>query len=252
MPRLASTPIDSRGDNDAAGTTTTRLRNGHGGRDIIAVSDPKPIAGPMPGESLADPLPPASRVWRRSRFSDPNTKGDPMARSLAERLRAHEQQKARLAEQEARLKADERKARTRRLIQAGGLVDKAGLLELEPNALYGALLSLRERTDDLEQVRQWAAVGGPAFAREARLAEEGKEPIVLAFPAALGRDATTVLRGAGFRFNKLLQHWEGLARFDEADTLATAYGGTVRRVANAGSPAPGSSPPLPAADRAAE
>ena len=153
-----------------------------------------------------------------------------MARSLAERLRAHEQQKARLAEQEAKLKADERKARTRQLIQAGGLVDKAGLLELEPNALYGALLSLRDGAADPEQVRQWAAFGGRAFAREARLAEEGKEAIVLAFPAALGRDATTALRGAGFRFNKLLQHWEGLARFDEAEALprhtAARYGGS--------------------------
>jgi hypothetical protein len=165
-----------------------------------------------------------------------------MARSLAERLRAHEQQKARLAEQEAKLKADERKARTRQLIQAGGLVDKAGLLALDPNALYGALLSLRERAGDAEQVRQWTALGGRAFAREARLAEEGKEAIVLAFPAALGRDATTALRGAGFRFNKLLQHWEGLARFDDAAALATAYGGSVRRIANAGPPAPGSSP----------
>jgi hypothetical protein len=90
-------------------------------------------------------------------------------------------------------------------------------------------------------------LGGRTFAREARLAEEGKEAIVLAFPAALGRDATTALRGIGFRFNKLLQHWEGLARFDEAVALAAAHGGTARRVANAAPPAP-----LPAADRAAE
>jgi stage V sporulation protein K len=41
-----------------------------------------------------------------------------MARSLAERLHAHEQQKARLAEQEAKLKDAERRARTRRLIEA--------------------------------------------------------------------------------------------------------------------------------------
>ena len=110
-----------------------------------------------------------------------------MARSLAERLRAHEQQKARLAEQEAKLKADERKARTRQLIQAGGLVDKAGLLELEPNALYGALLSLRDSTGDPEQVRQWATLGGRAFAHEARLAEEGKEAIMLSSPAPSGK-----------------------------------------------------------------
>jgi hypothetical protein len=164
-----------------------------------------------------------------------------MARSLAERLRAHEQQKARLAEQEAKLKDDERKARTRRLIQAGGLIDKAGLLELEPNALYGALLSLRDGAGDKDQVNKWATLGGRAFAREARLEDEGKEAIVLTFPAALPKDATAALRAAGFRFNKVLQHWEGLARYDEAEKLATAYGGSLRRVA---ATSPPSSVPL--------
>jgi hypothetical protein len=154
-----------------------------------------------------------------------------MARSLAERIRAHEQHKARLAEQEAKLKDAERKARTRRLIQAGGLVDKAGLLDLESNALYGALLSLRDGVGDSEQVARWAALGGRAFAREARLEDEGKEAIILAFPTALARDATTALRAAGFRFNKLLQHWEGRARLAEAEALAGTYGGEVRRAA---------------------
>jgi hypothetical protein len=135
-----------------------------------------------------------------------------MARSLAERLRAHEQQKARLAEQEAKLKADERKARTRQLIQAGGLIDKAGLLELDPNTLYGALLSLRDRAGDPEQLRQWTALGGRAFAREARQALEGKEAIVLAFPASLGRDATTALRGIGFRFKRARRRHQHRAR----------------------------------------
>jgi hypothetical protein len=156
-----------------------------------------------------------------------------MARSLAERLRAHEQQKARLAEEAARLKDAERRARTRRLIEAGGLIDKAGLLELEPNALYGALLSLRDGADDKSQIDKWSALGGRAFAREARQRDEGKEPIVLTFPGALDRDVTTALRAAGFRFNKVMQHWEGLARFAEAEALAKAHGGTARRVAQA-------------------
>jgi hypothetical protein len=154
-----------------------------------------------------------------------------MARSLAERLRAHEQQKARLAEQEAKLKGAERKARTRRLIEAGGLIDKAGLLELEPNALYGALLSLRDGAGDKDQIGKWTALGGRAFAHEARLRDEGKEALVLVFPAALSKDITATLRQAGFRFSKVMQHWEGLARFDEAERLATAHGGTTRRVA---------------------
>jgi Conjugal transfer protein TraD len=171
-----------------------------------------------------------------------------MVRSLAERLHAHEQQKARLAEQEAKLKTAERKARTRRLIEAGGLIDKAGLLELEPNALYGALLSLRDGAADKKQVEQWAALGGRAFAREARQRDEGKEPIVLSFPAALDRDITTALRAVGFRFSKVMQHWEGLARFDEASSLAKAHGGAARRVA--ASPTPPT--PAPAQQAAAD
>jgi len=57
-----------------------------------------------------------------------------VARTLAERLRTHEQSKARLAEAEAKLKLDERKQRTRRLVEAGALAEKAGLLDLDSNA----------------------------------------------------------------------------------------------------------------------
>ncbi len=170
-----------------------------------------------------------------------------MVRSLAEHLQAHEQQKARLAEQEAKLKTAERKARTRRLIEAGGLVDKVGLLDLDANALYGALLSLRDGAGDKKQVEQWAALGGRAFAREARQRDEGKEPIVVTFPHTLDREVSAALRAAGFRFNKVLRHWEGLARFEEAEKLATAHGGSVRQVAP---PAPLS--PAPALQSAAE
>ena len=153
-----------------------------------------------------------------------------MARSLAERLRAHEQQKARLAEEAAKLKDAERRARTRRLIEAGGLIDKAGLLDLDANAIYGALLSLRGGADDKNQIDKWSALGGRAFAREARLRDEGKEAVILTFPAALAREATTALRQAGFRFSKVMRHWEGLAHYAEAEALATTHGGAARRV----------------------
>ena len=116
-------------------------------------------------------------------------------------------------------------------VKAGGLVDKVGLLDLDSNALYGALLSLRDGADDKEQIAKWTALGGRAFAREARLRDEGKEAVVLTFPAPLDKDITATLRQAGFRFSKVMQHWEGLARFDEAESLAEAYGGAARRVA---------------------
>ena len=155
-----------------------------------------------------------------------------MARTLSERLRAHEQQKAKLAEAEAKLKLDERRQRTRCLVEAGALVKKTGLLELKSNALYGALLSLRDGADDEAQVEKWAALGGRTFDREAKARDEGKEPVLLTFAVPLLKDATTALRKAGFRYSKVMQHWEGLARFDEASALAKAHGGTARQVSN--------------------
>ncbi len=161
-----------------------------------------------------------------------------MARSLAERLQAHEQQKAKLAEQEAKLKTAERKARTRRMIEAGGLVEKTGLLDLDTNALYGALLSLREAASSKKQVEQWAAVGGRAFSREANARGEGREPIVLTFAAALPLAVTVTLRAAGFRFNKVLRHWEGLARLEDAESIASKNAGIVRQMAATLPPSP--------------
>ncbi|MBN8909262.1 MAG: hypothetical protein J0H99_22295 [Rhodospirillales bacterium] len=56
--------------------------------------------------------------------------------------------------------------------------------------------------------------------------------MLLTFSAPLAKDATTALRKVGFRYSKVMQHWEGLARFDEASTLAKAHGGTARRIGN--------------------
>lgn len=159
-----------------------------------------------------------------------------MARTLAERQRAHEQQKARLAEQESQIKLAERKQRTRRLVEAGALVEKTGLLELDSNALYGALLSLQDGAHDKAQMEKWATQGGRSFMREARARDEGKEAVLLTFKVALDKEATTALRKAGFRYSRVMQHWEGLARFDEATVLAKTHKGAVRRVANAAGP----------------
>ena len=151
--------------------------------------------------------------------------------SLAERIARLEQQKARIAEQEARIKADQRKQRTRRLIEAGGLIEKAGLIALEPNALYGALLSLAEDAADKDKLDRWAAVGGRAFAREAKERDAAREPLTVTFAAPLPTAFTTALRAAGLRWNKVLQHWEGLAEHEAVATLAAEKGGVVQRIA---------------------
>ena len=155
--------------------------------------------------------------------------------SLAERQARLEQQRARLQREEAKVREAERKARTRRLIEAGGLVDKAGLGETEANVLYGALLEVAGKLGDPAQLSRWEAEGGRAFDREARVREAEREPLILTLAGAQTALATARLRGLGFRWSKVLQHWEGLAVYDEARVAAEELGGTLRRVAPAAS-----------------
>jgi hypothetical protein len=154
-----------------------------------------------------------------------------MARTLAERQRVHEERKARIAAADAKFAAEERKLRNRRLFEAGGLVEKAKLSGLPSNALYGALLSLKDAAEDPEQVERWATLGGRAFDREAKQREAGQEAIVITFPQLVPKPVAAALRAAGFRFNRILRHWEGLASHDIAERIAKENGGAAQRVA---------------------
>lgn len=151
--------------------------------------------------------------------------------SLAERQARLEQQRVRLQLEENRVREAERKARVRRLIEAGGLVDKAGLLGLDANALYGALLNLAERRSDPAEVARWEARGGRAFVLEAQARAVEKEPLILSLDGAQAATVTARLRTLGFRWSKVMRHWEGLASFEAAKLAADELGGTLRRVA---------------------
>ena len=168
-----------------------------------------------------------------------------MARStLAERLTRLEQQRARIADEEARIKDQERKQQTRRLIELGGLVEKAELIDFDANVLLGGLLTLKEMSAKPEITARWGAEGGKVFAAEARAKETGREPLVAVFRGPIGREVTAQLRVSGLRWNKVLQHWEGIAEHDVVAPLASAHGGTIRRVR----PGAAAEPPAVAAE----
>ena len=69
-----------------------------------------------------------------------------------------------LKEMEASLNVQERKRRTRRLIELGGLVSKAHLDTWDSNTLLGAFLFLNETSQT--QRNDWTHKGGALFAAE--------------------------------------------------------------------------------------
>lgn len=149
-------------------------------------------------------------------------------RSLTERLRTFEQNKARLADVGAKLKLAEKKSQLRRCIRIGELATKAGLADLSEEALYGAMLALAQEGEGKR--RQWTVEGSKALAAKAPAADD-RGPVVLTFGSYPAAATVVTLRASGFRFNRLMRHWEGLALFEEAEAMAEAYGGVARQLA---------------------
>lgn len=86
--------------------------------------------------------------------------------NLIEKRIKLEQRKNRLKQLEASLNVQERKKRTRRLIELGGLISKAQLENWNSNALLGGLLFLKEKESDPKQMDIWIHKGGVAFSSE--------------------------------------------------------------------------------------
>jgi hypothetical protein len=85
--------------------------------------------------------------------------------NLIEKRKKLDQRKNRIKQLEASLSVQERKYRTRRLIELGGLVSKAQLDHWNANALLGGLLFLKEKEADPSQMNTWSHKGGVAFLR---------------------------------------------------------------------------------------
>jgi uncharacterized protein YhaN len=76
--------------------------------------------------------------------------------NLIEKRRKNiEQRKNKLKQLETSLNAQERKKRTRKLIEIGGLAAKANIDEWNANTLLGAFLSLKESEQNKKQIDAW-------------------------------------------------------------------------------------------------
>lgn len=117
-----------------------------------------------------------------------------------------EQKKNRLVAAETRLKLKERKMRTRRLIEVGGLVTKAGLDYLPTNTLYGALLSIALSLETNQSIRdEWTKIGKNKLDEE----QVNKHAVILKFEQEPSIEIRKIVRNHGLKWNKLRLEWYG-------------------------------------------
>jgi hypothetical protein len=153
--------------------------------------------------------------------------------SLSHQKEKLERLKAKLQSHEQKLKLTERKKRTRRLIELGGLIVKAELEELNNNTLLGALLSLKSSIAKHETIiPEWTEQGAKAF--EAQKQDEGEgadgtdpTPLVITFNSEPPRELKSQLRDLNFKWNPFRKEWYGYGNMSELKSLINPAKGTV-------------------------
>lgn len=116
------------------------------------------------------------------------------------------QKRNRLAAEEIRINLKERKLRTRRLIEMGGLVVKAKLDHLPINTLYGALFTISESlSKDHSLQKQWTTIGKDILDQE----EKKQSAVILKLDSKPSDQVRIHLRSHGLKWNKLREEWYG-------------------------------------------
>jgi hypothetical protein len=138
-----------------------------------------------------------------------------------------ERLKANLEAAEMAAREKTKNAETKVLKALGREAMEAGLLKFSAAARKGLYLEAADA--DAKAVERWEKRGQAELARETADRDKAREPIVIRFPEAVTGLEAAALRDAGFRFNKLFGHWEGLAVFEEAQALARAHDGRIIR-----------------------
>ena len=139
-----------------------------------------------------------------------------------------EQKKNRLIAEETRLKLKERKMRTRRLIEVGGLVTKAGLDYLDylaTNTLYGALLSIASSLVANQSIKdEWTKIGKTKLDEE----QTNKHAVILKFEQEPNSEIRKTIRNHGLKWNKLREEWYGYC--DNINFLKNDLGATLYQI----------------------
>src|SRR3989338_2021091 len=142
---------------------------------------------------------------------------------LEKRKRNLEQRKNRLKQLEVSLNAQERKRRTRRLIEIGGLALKANLMDWNSNTLLGAFLSIKEKESDKKQLEAWTHKGGAAFASEKVL----RAPVIVKFETRPSDEIRASLKSLGLKWNALRQEWKGYTKINELKELLSSHKASI-------------------------
>lgn len=137
-----------------------------------------------------------------------------MVKDIEKRKEKLKLKKSRLAAEERILKLEERKKRTRFLIEIGGLAAKAGIDHLNTNVLLGAFMEIKEREE--KNIKKWRKSGAEAFESDQ---EKNGKAMIVTFPKEPDKEIKAQIRAAGLNWNRFRKEWQGSAIQSEIEKI---------------------------------
>lgn len=132
-----------------------------------------------------------------------------------------------IQQQDNLIKLQERKARTRKLIEWGGLVAKAGLDDFDANTLLGALVDIKEQaTSNPKMLDHWSNHGGALF----NLDQQNKKAVIVSFKDTVDSDLKLSLRSLGLKWNIIRQEWQGYSDLRKLKELLQETSASIEEV----------------------
>lgn len=123
------------------------------------------------------------------------------------------------------LKERERKLLTKKLIQSGELISKAELEHIDPAALLGALLEIKEKSRNENTIKEWATKGKASLERDR---VENAQQLILSFESELSPAAKSILKRLKFKWNPFRNEWYGVGKREEVEAIFQDQGIQVK------------------------
>jgi len=141
-----------------------------------------------------------------------------------------EQKRAKAAREQSRLAGQARAKDAERKARLGELLARENLdTLLSPLELLGLLVEGAERATDAGQRAAWLKRGTKVKEEREAASQPAGEPLFVSFPAEVDLEVKQELRALGLKWNSLWNHYEGLADFEQASSLAKKHGGKANR-----------------------
>jgi hypothetical protein len=151
-----------------------------------------------------------------------------MTSILIEKKQKLAESKKRIEAKEKLLREKERKLKTKEHINRGVLIEKSGLENLNNTTLLGALLEIKELSQDQSRISKWEKKGEEF---QNRSLNNEQTPLIVSIENNDEKEAVMILRDLKFKWNAFRKEWYGYGVKSDIEKALEPFKANIESVA---------------------